>query len=369
MAAHPQPTMPVGGGASRLGHQIRRFLRRLVREDETGWLLVLSILAGLAATGGVLFADWWPLTSYVLCLVLAMNALSIGRLFILEAVIGACLVVSARHTHFTALRGAEICVVAATAAIAVWHAYRRLRLGVASTRGASMLVDLRDRLTSQSQLPVLPAGWHAEAALRSARGASFSGDFIVAAETQNGRFLEVAVVDVSGKGLGAGTRALLLSGAFGGLLGAVPQSHFLPAANAYLLRQGWSEGFATAVHLAVDLDSGSYDVRTAGHPPPIVFSAGSGRWAPQWSEGPVLGLIAQAEYEPCRGTLSPGDALLAYTDGLVEVAKRDITYGMDKLVGEAERLVKDGFEGGADRLVSSVGSGSDDRALLLLHRR
>jgi serine phosphatase RsbU (regulator of sigma subunit) len=83
----------------------------------------------------------------------------------------------------------------------------------------------------------------------------------------------------------------------------------------------------------------------------------------------VLGLIDQAEYEPCRGTLWAGDVLLAYTDGLVEVAKRDITSGIDKLVGEAERLVQSGFEGGADRLVSRVGSGSDDRALLLLHRR
>ena len=65
----------------------------------------------------------------------------------------------------------------------------------------------------------------------------------------------------------------------------------------------------------------------------------------------------------------PGDALLLYTDGLVETPTRDITYGIDKLLGEAEKLVKHGFEGGADRLVESVDSKSDDRALFLLHRR
>ena len=54
---------------------------------------------------------------------------------------------------------------------------------------------------------------------------------------------------MSGKGVDAGTRALLLSGAFGGLLGALPSEEFLAASNDYLLRQGWDEGFATAVHV------------------------------------------------------------------------------------------------------------------------
>ena len=50
-----------------------------------------------------------------------------------------------------------------------------------------------------------------------------------------------------GKGTRAGTRSLPLSGAFGGLLGAVPSDQFLATANDYLARPGWVEGFATAV--------------------------------------------------------------------------------------------------------------------------
>jgi Stage II sporulation protein E (SpoIIE) len=338
-------------------------------EDETAWLIALAALSVLAAAGSAMYSHWWPLSANVVPLVLATNVLSIGRLFILDAVITGCLVYSALQVEVDHLRVAEIFVVAVTAVILAWRAYGRVQLGVASTRGESMLVDLRDRLTSQSRLPELPSGWYAEAALRSARGASFSGDFIVAAGGGRGRYLEVAVVDVSGKGLGAGTRALLLSGAFGGLLGAVPQDQFLTAANEYLLRQGWTEGFATAIHLAVDLVSGGYDVRTAGHPPAITFSAASGRWTPHWTEGPVLGLVAEAGYDPCSGILSSGDVLLVYTDGLVETPERDISYGIDKLVGEADRLVQEGFQGGADRLVRSVGSVGDDRALFVLYRR
>ncbi len=349
--------------------QMRFDAGRSLAEAETMWLLGLASLSVAALLGGMIFHSWWPLISYVIPLVLAMNVLSIGRLLVLDVVIAVCLVVSSAVSQLTPLRIAAIGVLAWTALFAMWQAARRIRLGMARTRGESMLVDLRDRLASQSQLPALPRCWHAEAVMHSAGGASFAGDFIVAAKTVGGERLEVAVVDVSGMGLNAGTRALQLSGAFGGLLGSLPPCRFLGAANEYLLRQEWSEGFATTAHVAVDLSSGAYEVRTAGHPPALHFHAGSGRWAAYWTDGPVLGLVTDAEYTVHHGTMSSGDALLLYTDGLVETPQRDITFGIDKLLGEAEKLVTEGFEGGADRLVKSVDAKTDDRALFLLHRR
>src|SRR5690606_40537280 len=108
-------------------------------------------------------------------------------------------------------------------------------------------------------------------------GAASSGDFVVASRGEGGRLVELMLVDVSGKGQEAGVRSLLLSGAFGGLLGAMGRREFLPAANAYLLEQEWDEGFATAVHLALRLDTGEYWIATAGHPPAVHLHAGSGR--------------------------------------------------------------------------------------------
>jgi serine phosphatase RsbU (regulator of sigma subunit) len=87
------------------------------------------------------------------------------------------------------------------------------------------------------------------------------------------------------------------------------------------------------------------------------------------SDGPVLGLIEKADFTASKGRLQSGDALLLYTDGLVETPQRDITMGIDKLVGEAERLVRGGFDRGATRIVDRIASENDDRALLLLHRR
>jgi hypothetical protein len=251
--------------------------------------------------------------------------------------------------------------------VVLMTSFQRSSLGVAGIRGESMLVDLRDRILSQGRIPPLPDGWYAARELRSAGGTAFAGDFVVAACAE-GR-LGVAVVDVSGKGEGAGTRALLLSGALGGLIAAVPHDQFLPAANEFLIRQDWDEGFATAVHLSVDLTTGGFTVRTAGHPPAAYLSSGSGRWSVLESAGPLLGLIDGAEFEPVEGKLARGDALLLYTDGLVETPGRDIMLGIDRLLGQAERLLTGGMDGGAERLIETLGSRNDDRALLLVHRR
>ena len=245
--------------------------------------------------------------------------------------------------------------------------FRRSRLGVAGIQGEQMFVDLRDRILRQGGIPALPDDWYAAAELRSAGGTPFAGDFVVTSRV--GERLDVAVVDVSGKGQGAGTRALLLSGAIGGLLSAVPPSGFLAAANTFLLQQDWDEGFASAIHLSLDLGTGRYDLRSAGHPPAAVRHAGSGRWEVVETEGPVLGLIDGATFAARSGVMRRGDALLLYTDGMVETRTRDIGSGIDKMLGQAERLLRGEFEGGATRLIDSLGSRNDDRALLLVHRR
>ena len=98
----------------------------------------------------------------------------------------------------------------------------REETGLVGSSGDTFVVELRDRLERQGELPPLPTGWRGEAVLRPAGGGPFAGDFVVSARTTGGRVLEVALVDVSGKGVEAGTRSLLLSGALGGLLGSLP---------------------------------------------------------------------------------------------------------------------------------------------------
>lgn len=319
-----------------------------------------SILVGLA---------WFPTASMVLPIILGGLLLGRRSFRVLALAVAAALVLQVAYLRMGmgGVRPGALLLTLATAGIAYEFARSREDTGLSGAHGQGVLVELRHRLQQQGSLPVLPPGWHAEAVVRPAGGGPFAGDFVVASLTRDGRTLELALVDVSGKGVAAGTRALMLSGALGGLLGSVEPTRFLPAANAYLDRQAWGEGFATAVHLVLDLVDGAYLVESAGHPPAAEYDAGSGRWRLLPAEGLALGLLPDVEYLPCSGRLEPGDALLLYTDGLVEVPGRDLEVGIDKLLGEAERLIPTGFTGGVELLVQRVaGDSTDDRGLVLV---
>jgi serine phosphatase RsbU (regulator of sigma subunit) len=85
--------------------------------------------------------------------------------------------------------------------------------------------------------------------------------------------------------------------------------------------------------------------------------------------GTVLGVLEDAVFPAVTGRLRKGDALLLYTDGMVEEPRRDIELGIDEMLGAAEDLFRSSFDGLAERLAAEVGSRDDDRALLLVHRR
>jgi hypothetical protein len=265
-----------------------------------------------------------------------------------------------------------VVTIAATAYFADVLSNTRGKLGTRGMRADRMMIELRDRIRAQGTLPELGDGWHSTSVLRPAGGSSFGGDFVVS--YSDGKTLEVALVDVSGKGMDAATRALLLSGAFGGVLGSVPREQFLPAANAYLRRGSTDEGFVTAVHVSIDLGSGEYTLYSAGHPPAARFDAGTGKWRLSSARGIVLGVVpdlAAVPDVPDEGVLRRGDAIMLYTDGMVEAPGRDIDEGIERLLGEAERLVVAGFRSGAGDLVTTmqrtVASG-DDCALVLIWR-
>ncbi|MFE7747820.1 PP2C family protein-serine/threonine phosphatase [Streptomyces sp. NPDC057428] len=362
-------------------HRARITLRRsgvdYFRGDGSDWIALagLLVIVPVIAVCTLLNPVWCSPTALALPIVAGGLLLRPASLLTLYATAAAALIVEsiglgpyaegpARVTPGTVL------VVAACGFFGLVLAQFRARVGVPWRRGGTMLFDLRERIRVQSALPGLPQGWHREMALRPAGGQSFSGDFVVAARTNGGRTLEVVLTDVSGKGMDAGSRALLLSGAFGGLLGSLPPHGFLPAANGYLLRQDWDEGFATSIHLVLDLESGDYEILSAGHPPALQLHAGSGRWEEKAAEGPLLGVYDGAQFDAAKGSLAPGDVLMLFTDGLVEASDRELSEGIDRLTGEADRYVATGFEGAAWHLIEACAKDvNDDRALLLLSRR
>ena len=364
------PSITRGAPVTVTRHVRSNWLRARLRLGRSTAFNFAALSAGTALL--VVLVRWLPdvfaVALLLLPLLLGSWVLPMRWLLGLSGVIGVARIVvgSQREESFGFGTAAAYVILIA---IVLVGARARSRLGVQGSRGESMLFDLRERLLTQGELPELPPGWTAEVVHRSAHGESFGGDFLVSTVSTDGALAEIALVDVSGKGIDAGTRALLLSGALGGLIGSVPPDRFLPAANLYLLRQRWDEGFATAVHIAFNLESGEFSVGSAGHPPAVHYHAGSGEWEVLPASGPALGVLESPVFDSHWGRMLPGDALLFYTDGLVETPDRDLSIGIDRLLGMAERLVTGGFTSGARTLMSAVpDTESDDRACVLIWR-
>lgn len=83
--------------------------------------------------------------------------------------------------------------------------------------------------------------------------------------------------------------------------------------------------FVTATYAVLDVENCAMSYAIAGHPPPICISAS----APdpcsvlQAKGNPALGLFPGATFQSYEISLHDGDALLFYTDGLIEVDGRD----------------------------------------------
>jgi len=338
--------------------------------SQPALLAGLTVIAAGYTVGAVLLPTWFPAATISLWIMLGGFFLRLRYLIVYYIVLALALAAAVKLRDAAPPNPGVILTLILAGVLVLGYARGRERVGVQGNLGDSMLVDLRERLLAQAAIPPLGPGWQVETVLQSAYGDSFSGDFLVASGSPDEAWLEIVLVDVSDKGQAAGTRSLLLSGAFGGLLGSLPREQCLVEANRYLLRQRWPEGFATAVHVAIDQATGTYQLRCAGHPPAAHYHGGDGRWrVVESAQGPLLGVVSRPQFPVHVGTLHRGDALLLYTDGLVERRGGDIVLGIDRLVGAAERVVGQGLAGSADRIVAGVRAAvDDDRALVLVTR-
>jgi serine phosphatase RsbU (regulator of sigma subunit) len=148
----------------------------------------------------------------------------------------------------------------------------------------------------------------------------------------------------------------------------MPPDQLFSAANGFLLRQHDDEAFATAVHLLVDLVDGTYQITSAGHPPALRWDAPSGEWVVDNARGTALGVLPDPELHSSQGKLFAGEALLFYTDGVVEDRSSTIDAGIAWLQRAARDAIGPGFAGAARRIIDQVDSGDDDRAVLILSR-
>lgn len=333
----------------------------------------IAVLTGLVAMTAVMTVvslvnyGWMPTTAFLIPILLGRLALRYRPLAVLVGVSILAVIATVAKEGLGPGRLAAMVALAIAAFIILYEASRN-RTGLPGPLSQAMLVELNDRLQSQGLIPALPPGWRAQSAMVSAGGAKFAGDFLVAHLSEDENHLEMVLVDVCGKGVAAGTQSLQFAGAFGGLIGALPPLGLFAAANDFLLRQHWDDGFATAVHVLVNLKTGDYSIINAGHPPALHWNSNSDEWEIDGARGMALGIMARPDFHRSTGRIGWGNALMFYTDGVVESRSQDFTTGIERLRVSAKTVVADGFDHASKKIVAGAAATDDDRAVLILSR-
>ncbi|MBK8915581.1 MAG: serine/threonine-protein phosphatase [Phycisphaerales bacterium] len=190
-------------------------------------------------------------------------------------------------------------------------------------------VDQELRLAGRLQRDFLPnatlslPGLHCAALYQPATWVSGDlYDFFRIGEHHAGVFL----ADAMGHGLAAGIMTMFLRQTLHGrpLEAHSPRierpAEALALLHEALARQNLpSQNFVTAVYGTIDTRTHELRVSRGGHPYPVLVSA-AGELRELTPEGPLLGVPDMpAEFDEVRVTLSPGDKLILYTDGLEEI--------------------------------------------------
>ena len=225
-----------------------------------------------------------------------------------------------------------------------------IRLQEAITPHSSRLLEAGDLVVAARYRP-------------AGEGHLVSGDWYDAVPLPTGQVLLV-VGDVAGHGIDAVTGMVALRNSLRGLAvtGAEP-SRLLGLLNN-VCAQLTDGVLATAVCAVYDPPTRTLRWARAGHPPIILLRSGCARRLMQ-PKGLLLGASLDAGYGDATVTLQPGDALLLYTDGLIEQRGTPIDDCLDALVSIASRPVTD-IDAFADLLAAEAASDTDDDACLLV---
>jgi len=230
-----------------------------------------------------------------------------------------------------------------------------------------LAVRLQEAITPEVSHPVEAAGINVAARYRPASDEHLvGGDWYDAALLPGGNVLLV-VGDVAGHGIGAVTGMVALRNCLRGLAvtGAGPDQllAWLNTAALQLI-----EVMATAICAIYDPAARRLRWANAGHLPLLLVRDETARTAPP-PRGPMLGVQPEASYEEATVSLQPGDALLFFTDGLIERRGQSIDDGLAELGQVASRPAADVGQLASRILASSSSDTGDDTCLVAVSIR
>jgi sigma-B regulation protein RsbU (phosphoserine phosphatase) len=108
-----------------------------------------------------------------------------------------------------------------------------------------------------------------------------------------------------------------------------------------ILKQTGTLVFVTVLYSVINFKTGTARFACAGHPPPLQVRRSSNKVQTIMmgadSAGPAIGIIRNARFTTTEMKLAPGDFLLFYTDGIIEVeAGNGSQFGVKGLLRNAD---------------------------------
>jgi serine phosphatase RsbU (regulator of sigma subunit) len=214
------------------------------------------------------------------------------------------------------------------------------------------------------ELPQAPGLEVSARYLPGAEGVDIGGDWYDVMLV-DGRRVLIAMGDVSGRGLHAATIMASLRFAIRAYAAQGDSPATLLAKLSDLVNVNRDGHFATVLCAVIDTATNEVTFASAGHPPPLLIEDGTASFVATATGVPV-GVPCNDPYQSTTVAVRPGMTLLAFTDGLVERRREDLTVGFGRLQVAASKQ-----DGTLDELLATVieallpGGGSyDDTALL-----
>jgi PAS domain S-box-containing protein len=231
---------------------------------------------------------------------------------------------------------------------------------VAHTLQASLLPE---------RLPHLP-GWEIHAAYQAGeRGADVGGDFYDILPVASGHLIVLG--DVTGKGIEAAALTSLVRHSARMAARFDPSPARVLSLVNQVLREQPRLSLVTAVCALLQSEAGSarLTVASAGHPLPLLRHPGAAP-EPLGDHGVLLGVEGEDDWTDVSVSLTAGDTLLFYTDGVTETPGDAARYGEPRLY-EAMTRAGDGPVALLAEIERSLrdfqtGQAIDDRAMLAL---
>ena len=155
------------------------------------------------------------------------------------------------------------------------------------------------------------------------------------------RKLAIVVADVAGHDMSAAIPAVMFSGMLEFAAKERTPSAMLSALNQSLCQQPKRTPFITCCVAIIDLDEKQMQWSKAGHPEIYHYHKSTDTIDELASENYPLGVSQKADYTDETVTLSAGDSLMFYTDGLPEATNTsERIYGYNRLQRSIHRAVQ-----------------------------